>query len=210
MSNNNKRKIIISSALTIMVCLAIISGSTFAMFTADVGMNVVVKAGNFDVVATPVDADSDDKLDISRGSIINGVETGTPFVVVNQNETDLLKNTISLANMTPGDWISFKIMVKNNSDIAILCQPEIERNDNDLSKFLTVSWRVDGSSTYITEADTPTSAAIPVTSKETITLEIRIALDEKWTAADLKNFSEGQVNYYVHAWQSNVSENPNP
>ena len=202
----NKKKIIITSAITIMVCIAIIAGSTMALFSGEVTLNVAVTAGSFEVVATPVDSNNDNKLDVNRGSMINGQETGKPFVTV--TSTDFDTNDISLAKFTPGDWISFKILVKNNSDIAILCQPEINKEDDKISKFLDVSWRLEGATDYINEASTPGSAAIEVDVGETITLEVRISMDEKWTAADLKGYEKGNVQYNVVAWQSNA-EKPN-
>ena len=205
----NKKKIIITSAITIMVCIAIIAGSTMALFSGEVTMNVAVTAGSFEVVATPADRDNNGELDFDRGSTINGQETGKPFVVVNNEETSFIDNEISLAKFTPGDWISFKIDVTNNSDIAIKCQPEIEKNSNDLTQYLEVFWRqdVDGTTNaFVNENNTPNAQAIEVLPGKTITLEVKISMPENVTAAQLKNNATGTIVYNVVAWQSNAEK----
>ena len=47
-----KKKVLVSSVLVIALCLCIIVGSTFALFTSKTQLNVAVTAGNVKVVAT--------------------------------------------------------------------------------------------------------------------------------------------------------------
>lgn len=47
-----KKNIILSSVLTILLCVSLIAGSTFALFTSESSVNIAVTAGNVEVVAT--------------------------------------------------------------------------------------------------------------------------------------------------------------
>ena len=47
-----KNRIIISSILTIALCLSMIAGSTFALFTSESKVDIAVTSGKIDVVAT--------------------------------------------------------------------------------------------------------------------------------------------------------------
>ena len=47
-----KNKIIVSSILTIALCLSMIAGYTFALFTSESQVNVAVTSGEVKVVAT--------------------------------------------------------------------------------------------------------------------------------------------------------------
>ena len=46
-----KKKILLSSILTIALCLSIIAGSTYALFTSSADVNVAVTAGNVELTA---------------------------------------------------------------------------------------------------------------------------------------------------------------
>ena len=47
-----KKKILLSSIVTIALCLCMIAGSTFALFTDDATNNVAVTSGTVDITAT--------------------------------------------------------------------------------------------------------------------------------------------------------------
>ena len=46
-----KKKVLLSSILTIFLCLCLISGSTFALFTSKAEVNIVVKSGEVNMTA---------------------------------------------------------------------------------------------------------------------------------------------------------------
>ena len=98
-----KKKALISSILTIALCLSLIAGSTFALFTSESKVNVAVTAGNVEVVAT-VD---NDNLSSTLGN--------------NLPETDytIADNTITLTKIVPGDFLTFDIKIENKSDVSI-------------------------------------------------------------------------------------------
>ena len=45
-------KVLLSAVLTIALCVSVISGATFALFTSEAGTNIAVTAGKVNVTAT--------------------------------------------------------------------------------------------------------------------------------------------------------------
>ncbi len=109
-----KRKTIVSSLLTIVLCLSLIAGSTYALFTSEDSVNIAVTSGKVKVTATVANLAtySMGEATATIGKFANG---GT--AVLNQETaTDML----TLTNITPGDKATFDIDVKNESNVAIL------------------------------------------------------------------------------------------
>jgi len=108
-----KKIALLSSIVTILLCLSLIAGSTFALFTSTSKVNVAVTAGNVDVVAS-IDQTlktwslGQTEADATNGTFVNG---GTAVV---NNEGELV-----ISRMTPGDVVKFTINVTNNSNVAI-------------------------------------------------------------------------------------------
>lgn len=99
-----KKKTLLSSILTIALCLSLIAGSTFALFTSESKVNVAVTAGNVEVVAT-----------------VEDLNLSSTLAAGNLNETSATEqdNTITLSKIVPGDVVTFNLRIKNNSDVSI-------------------------------------------------------------------------------------------
>ena len=105
-----KKKALLSSFLTIALCLALIAGSTFALFTSQSELNVAVTSGNVNVVArilTDSLATSSLGVDQTAGKFANG---GT---------ADFEGTKLVLDKLTPGDKATFIIQMENNSDVTV-------------------------------------------------------------------------------------------
>jgi predicted ribosomally synthesized peptide with SipW-like signal peptide len=100
-----KNKIIISSILTIAMCLSLIAGSTFALFTSESKVNVAVTSGKVEVVATADNLQVGSSLDSALGEA--------------KFETVAGIQTLTISNFVPGDYVSFDIHVQNNSNVGI-------------------------------------------------------------------------------------------
>lgn len=111
-----KRKIIISSVLVIALCLSLIAGSTFALFTSDAKINMAVTAAKVNVVAEAGEIILY-SLDVEQDRIAAD-ETGY-FENRGSAIYDSAKGAITLTNVTPGDKIEFPITVTNNSNVTI-------------------------------------------------------------------------------------------
>lgn len=122
-----KKKVLVSSVLVIALCLSIIVGSTFALFTSKTQLNVAVTAGNVKVVATlqenslkaysgqwNYETDVYDSVEVSANSALSKVFANGGTVVA-----DTAKNEIKIDKITPLDKIAFIIDVTNYSDVNI-------------------------------------------------------------------------------------------
>ena len=106
-----KKKTLLTSLVATALCLCIIVGSTFALFTSEATVNMAATSGTVDVVAS-----------VDENSLVT-----TSFDVVQQYGYFQLGGTakydavngLTLSNMAPGDAVEFNIQVKNNSNVAI-------------------------------------------------------------------------------------------
>ena len=110
-----KNKIILSSILVIALCICVIAGSTFALFTLDTEVNIAVTAGDLDVVAS-VTSDNmgvkslrDNEFDYTTNTFANGGKA----------EYDTTTGKLALSNMTPGDAVRFYVNVENKGEISV-------------------------------------------------------------------------------------------
>lgn len=108
-----KKKALISSILTIALCLSLIAGSTFALFTSESAVNVAVTSGNVNVIATIENEDWGSEL----GAML-------PETEINFDKTG---NTVTMDKIVPGDWVSFDLRIKNLSDISVNTRTLIQK-----------------------------------------------------------------------------------
>jgi|GEM_PF-2560563 len=107
-----KKNIIISSFATIALCLSLLMGSTFALFTSESKVNIAVTSGKVSVVAnideTSVQTKQLYDTDYSQGAtnMYEGVATFNA-------------DGLTLEKIVPGDGIKFNIVVKNESTVSV-------------------------------------------------------------------------------------------
>lgn len=118
-----KNKILVSSILTIALCLSMIAGSTFALFTSESKVNVAVTSGEVKVVATA----SNLKYTSDLGSTLG------------QATLSDKADSITVEGFTPGDRVSFDITVANESTVAINYRTVVTISD-ELAPALVVSF----------------------------------------------------------------------
>ena len=138
---NVKRNVIVSAFMAIALCLSVVAGATFALFTSNSSVNIAITSGNVEVTATASAlkvyspkavnetgiADGDNAVDENGGRFVNG---GT---------ATLTGSELKLDNMTPGDKATFKITVKNKSTVAIKYRTVIEAQDEGLFAGLAIN-----------------------------------------------------------------------
>lgn len=106
-----KKKALISSILTIALCLSLIAGSTFALFTSESTVNVAVTSGKVDVKAT-IKEDS-----IQTKQLYDQHYTaGLTYMFNAEVELD---GGLKISKMVPGDAIKFAVTITNNSNVGI-------------------------------------------------------------------------------------------
>lgn len=120
------KKTIISSLVTIVMCLALIAGSTYALFTSEDSVNIAVTSGKVKVTAT-----ADNLKLYSMGKEMTGTAE-EPAKFENGGTAVLAQDVLTLTNITPGDKVTFDIVVENESNVTIV---------------YSLIWRVDGALT---------------------------------------------------------------
>ena len=123
-----KKKALLSSILIIALCVSLIAGASFALFTSEYKVNAAVNAGDVDVTATVVDAP------------VLGSTLGEN---VKETSVDFSGNLVTLNQFIPGDYVTFNIVISNKSDITVKYRTVISVvEDNGLWDGLTVT--IDG------------------------------------------------------------------
>ena len=138
---NVKRNVIVSSFMAIALCMSIVAGATFALFTSNSSVNIAITSGNVEVTATASDLTVYSPTSVNEDGIVNADnavdENGGKFV--NGGTATLTGSELKLDNMTPGDKATFKITVKNKSTVAIKYRTVIEAQDEGLFAGLAIN-----------------------------------------------------------------------
>lgn len=183
-----KKKALLVSLLTIVLCVSLIAGSTYALFTSSKTLNVTATAGKVVVTAeydntliktwsslyhTEADARTDGKFD-------NG---GTATF---QQDAENKYTMVVLDLMTPGDVAKFKIKVTDSSNVAVKYRVRAVSvkgdRDVDLTPALTITANIGG-------------ANYAVTGTETATVWHMVdypngAIDDIWVTVEFPNISD--------------------
>ncbi len=143
-----KKKALLSSILTIVLCISIIAGSTFALFTSSDEIDVAVTAGNVELTAVYDTASmltwslNETEAD-ARKADANGVNH-----FANDGTAKFDGDTVVIDRMTPGDVAKFKIVVTNSSNVNIQYRikmiSEAVAGAEDLTPALVTTAYVDG------------------------------------------------------------------
>jgi predicted ribosomally synthesized peptide with SipW-like signal peptide len=108
-----KKKVLATSLLTILLCVCLIAGSTYALFADDESMNITVTAGKLEIEAkinTTLKA-------WSLGQTENNAVSGTTVTFVNGGTATLSNGELIIDRMTPGDTVQFTVDITNKSNI---------------------------------------------------------------------------------------------
>lgn len=164
-----KKKILITSLLSIAVCFSLIIGATLALFTSKSNVNIAVSSGKVSVVAS-VDTESIQTKQLNT-DYVNGVEG----MFGGSESLDMSEaGTVSLENILPGDGVRFDIVVTNDSTVNVQYQTVITV-EGDIDLFIglkvTVGDKVfDGMSAYSTWQHLTTEQK--EVSKTTVSIEL--------------------------------------
>ena len=126
-----KRNVIVSAFLAIALCLSVVAGATFALFTSSAKVNLsitsaTVKLSDVTVENRQMYSLVDVNPDTLEGTEIDRTEEGTFFL---GGTVDYSDGTFTINKMAPGDRITFDIKVANESNIpvkyrAVISDPE--------------------------------------------------------------------------------------
>ena len=124
-----KKKALVSSILTIALCLSLIAGSTFALFTDSKTVNIAVTSGDVEVAAKmdsfalysaqgPVGEHSDKYLKDEHGAYYEHINPNTGYFI-NGGYVENDGANLEIFKITPGDRVDININVKNTGDVAM-------------------------------------------------------------------------------------------
>lgn len=112
-----KKRVLITSAVTILLCLCLIAGSTFALFTSSSSASIVVQSATVNVSASISGLKA-----YSRDVECTTKDPAGNIIFVNGGTVGLTGNQLTLDKMTPGDKVTFTIDVANGSNIITKCK----------------------------------------------------------------------------------------
>ena len=147
-----KKNILWSSIMTIALCLSLISGATFAMFTSSDRVNIAVTSGNVNINAdllsdvklysakkTTGDAENKYLKDPIWGNYEYEERTDGFFANGGTAAINSQTGELEISKMTPGDRVDFTVDVDNTSNVAIAYRYKIQANsDNELAKAMII------------------------------------------------------------------------
>ena len=116
-----KRNAIISAVLTIVMCVSMISGATFALFTSEDTVNIAVSSGTVKMTASVANMKTT-SLDDEEG--FEGREDGT-FTQGGSASFDAESATLSVDRILPGDKVSLQLVGTNESNVNVLYRYKI-------------------------------------------------------------------------------------
>ena len=124
MKLNKKTNAILVSLGAIALAGSVIAGSTYALFTSESKTNIAITAGKVDVTATISDLKTySGKSGTLTGNPETDAEnialTDTQGVFNNGGTASIEGNALTLDKVTPGDKVTFKITVKNSSNVVV-------------------------------------------------------------------------------------------
>lgn len=124
-----RKSTLISAVLAIAMCVSLLAGSTFALFTSESKVNLAVTSGNVEVVASIENIEKsyvDENGETVSGKLFGGDAT-------------FADGTLSLDNIVPKDTVKFHVKIANNSSVAIKYRTVVTVvEDNGLASSLSI------------------------------------------------------------------------
>ncbi len=184
-------KVVLSAILTIAMCLSVIGGATFALFTSEAKTDISVTSGTVLVDAEIVDlATSSMGVAQAPGKFANN---GT---AVYDEQTGVL----TLTNITPGDKVTFNMVVTNNSNVTIQYRVRWII-DGELAEQLAIT--TTGDATVQSGYSDWTVWDIPTDATKTKTIPLSVALPAE--VGDLYQNKNASITFVVEAVQGNAT-----
>ena len=124
-----RKRSLIMSVLTLLLCVALFAAGTYALFSDEVVLKNHLQAGTLDITLT-------------RTSLLkNELDSNTGFLVTKENPDDVdfsgetKRNVFDIiedvALIVPGCWYSAEMQISNNSDVAFNYWIEVVFSDDD-------------------------------------------------------------------------------
>ncbi len=194
------QKVVLSCILTFAMCLSLIVGGTFALFTSESETNIAITSGKVEVVATienlavhsPTAIAEDGTITDDTNAAANGVFANGCTATIDNGAV------LTLDKMTPGDKVTFDIRIKNNSTVVVKYRTLLAVSENN-GLFSGLKVTVDGTS--FGNALQSSWASLTVGSADII-IPVEIVLPS--TAGNEYQEKSAKLNFTVSAVQGNT------
>lgn len=118
---STKRNVIVSAFLAIALCMSVIAGATFALFTSNAKVNLSITSAKVKLLNATIENKKMYSLTEVNPDTLEGTEedrtaAGTFYL---GGTAEFEGNTLTLKKMAPGDRIAFDVKVDNESDIPV-------------------------------------------------------------------------------------------
>lgn len=116
-----KSKTFVGALLSIALCVSLITGATFAIFTSEANVNIAVTSGTVKVTAevTGLTLYSPTTLN-ADGSVAETENAATEETFKNGGTAAMNDGKLVVTKMTPGDKVTAELTVTNNSNVSVL------------------------------------------------------------------------------------------
>ena len=116
-----KKRILLTSVCSILLCFCLITGATYALFTSESKVNVAVTTGKVDVVAVAENFKLySGEWNEETGQYDSVLQDGYLFATSGQVLVE--GNEITIDGMVPMDKLTFDIVIKNSSNVDVKYQ----------------------------------------------------------------------------------------
>ena len=193
-----KSKTFLGAITSIALCVSLIAGATFAIFTSESKVNIAVTGGKVNVTATVDNLRlySLDNIDLAK---LTGTEKERTAEgkFLNEGTATLSGNTLSLDKLTPGDKVTFDIDIANNSDVNVKYRTLLSVRDSGLFEALEVSI---GGRTAGSASDWTVKNAGEGIASEQCSIKLPVSATDEYQGKSC------QIDFIVEAVQGNVDE----
>ena len=110
------RNVIISAVLTIVMCVSMISGATFALFTSEDTVNIAVSSGTVKMTASVANIKT---TSLDDAPDFEGRDDGT-FTQGGSASFDAETATLTVDRILPGDKVTLQLVGTNESNVNVL------------------------------------------------------------------------------------------
>lgn len=200
-----KKKALLSSILTIALCLSLISGASFALFTGESQTNIAVTSGTVKLTATIGELSLYTPKAISESGVITNAQNiaGTNTFGNAGGTAALTENRLALTNMVAGDKANAKIFLTNESNIAIQYRVIVKSvgEDNTLFEALKITLGEEGNATVF-NGNTIKSAWTPLSVGANLTVPVSVELPA--TTGNAYQGKSCELAFTVEAVQGNA------
>ncbi len=189
------KKVILSSILSLVLCLSLIAGGTFALFTSTTKTNIAVTSGNVEVVAW---------LDDIETSTFGTAQAENTFELGGTATYDSTANKLTVDKIAPGDRVDLNVYIENKSNISVKYRVKVAFA-GELQDALVASITLPGdkTATVLTAADVATGWNIfDETNKVVLPMSVELPYG---VGNDYMNKS-AEIIVTVEAVQANATE----